>query len=106
MFAVGGEVHDRGGSDGSVPQQSSGAGERRQIQGGRAVNGDHFIYSNLAPQWLLEARRLERGRLTCRCWRLTRASATARKIINTVLGRWQVVSFHYVTTGSLFKSPL
>lgn len=106
LFAVGGEVHDRGGSDGSVPQQSSGAGERRQIQGGRAVNGDHFIYSNLSPHWLLEAQRMERGRLTWRCWRLSRTSATARKIINTVLGCWQVVSFHYVKTGSPFESLL
>lgn len=34
LFAVGGEVYDRGGSHGSVHQQSSGAGERREIQGG------------------------------------------------------------------------
>lgn len=37
FVSAGGEVHDRGGSSGSVHQPSSGAGERREVQGGREV---------------------------------------------------------------------
>ena len=43
VVAVGGDVHDGGGGDGPVHQQSSGAGEGSEVQGGRAVKTDLFL---------------------------------------------------------------
>lgn len=43
FVAVGSGVYDGGGGHGSVHQQSSGTGERWEVQGGREVIGDLFI---------------------------------------------------------------
>lgn len=55
---AGGGVHDGGGSDGAVRQQSSGTGEGRQVQGGREVGGMGLV--------LTKHRRQKVRRLTVR----------------------------------------
>lgn len=118
MFIVGSGVYDRGGSYGFVHQQSSGAGERWEIQGGWEVNGHHFIYSNLSHHWVLEAWEMEWGKVTWLCLKSSLTSITARK--NNKNSIWLLTggnfrpcfdlaclfSFHYVQTDLLFKSPI
>lgn len=48
--AAGRGVHDGGGSDGAVRQQSSGAGEGRQVQGRREVGGMGVDLTEHRPQ--------------------------------------------------------
>lgn len=48
-------MYDGGGGYGSVHQQSSGAGERWEVQGGREVNTNLHIYTNLSRHCLLES---------------------------------------------------
>lgn len=92
LSAVGGEVYDRGGSHDSVHEQSSGDGERRQIQGGREVKWRslnlHQFVSSVA------AGRSENGVLSLSCseyWMMAGSSFIPRFV--TPLSFLSIMSF-------------